>query len=102
MLVTPKPEEHSVQIRCDLLSDTRVAGLERAEPLMVTEQNHWAPVASVREDDLLQPAAVRRMQTDPVTEQELEERKRAGVKPSIDCNDAPVAVLEAEVARRLR
>src|SRR5260370_72616 len=100
MLVSPEPEEDAVQVRAQLATDARILGIEGAEPLMMAQEDHGAPVARVGEDDPLQPTAARPVESDEVND-ELEEWEALGVVTRVHAHDTPMRVLKTQVARLL-
>src|SRR6266853_1880097 len=97
MLVSPEPEQDPIQVWPQLATDARILGVEGAEPLMMTQQNDGAPVCRVREDDLLQPTAAGPVKADKIDD-ELEEGDALGVITGVQADNAPIGVLEAQIA----
>src|SRR6266568_1411380 len=100
MLVPPEPQHHAIQVGAQLATDARILPIEGAEPLMVAQKDHGAPVARFREDDLLQPTAANPVESNEV-DNEFEEWETLGVVAGVQAHDAPIGIFEAEIARLL-
>ncbi len=101
MLMTPEPEHGTGEKLRELLGGFGVPGLETRKILVVTQENDAARVIARRLHDLAQPfhqlwrkVAIRRPEI-------LQEWQADGVVAGVERNDAPMRVLQAEVACRL-
>src|SRR6266849_6529417 len=101
MFVSPEPQQDTIEIWRQILADGRVARIERAEQLMMGQNDHRAWIGGVRENNGTKPLHDVFMQPDPGMPKLFDQRQYAGVVSAVQTQNPPVVILQAEIARLL-